>query len=72
MKLNQYDILKKLPFRHYILALDPDEAGEHGMKRLSDKLDNKLLSILQYKVPGKDINDLREKVLDLKTFPINF
>ena len=69
---NQYDILKSLPFRHYVLALDPDEAGEHGMKRLANKLDNKLLSKLQYKVPGKDINDLREKVLDLKTFPINF
>lgn len=69
---NQYNMLKRLSVRHYVLALDPDEAGEHGMKRLAKELDNKLISKLQYIEPNKDINDLQDEVLNLKIFPINF
>ncbi|MGM9544187.1 MAG: toprim domain-containing protein [Romboutsia timonensis] len=69
----QYDMLKSLPFRHYVLALDPDEAGEEGTKKLINHLkDNKLLSKLVYVEKGKDINDLGKMVLDLEKQPINF
>lgn len=53
----QIDILNKLPVRKYILALDPDEAGEKGTQRLKRGLKNKLLGKLL--IPrGKDVNDL--------------
>lgn len=53
----QYNILKRLPVRKYILALDPDDSGEKGCKRIKTALKDKLLSKLI--IPkGKDINDL--------------
>ena len=53
----QCEILNKLPIRKYILALDPDEAGEKGVKRLKYNIKGKILTKLI--VPkGKDINDL--------------
>lgn len=63
----QYEVLKSLPIRHYILGLDPDSAGEKGCNKLiwnlkRDKILTKLL------VPaGKDINDLSyEEFINLK------
>lgn len=57
---NQYDLIKKLPFRYIIAAFDGDEAGERGAYRLIKNLPNKLVKAL--KVPqGKDINDLTEE-----------
>ena len=54
---NQIEQLKCLPVRKYILALDPDNAGFNGTKKLIKALQGKLLSRLI--IPkGKDINDL--------------
>lgn len=54
----QYEELLSLPCRHFILALDPDEAGYKGEQRLKKYFKNrKMLS--KYIIPeGKDINDL--------------
>ena len=53
----QIEQLNKLSVRHYILALDPDKAGEKGTYKLKRGLKGKLLTKLI--VPtGKDINDL--------------
>lgn len=53
----QYQVLNKLPIRKYILALDPDEAGEKGSAKLQYALRGKMLGKLI--IPkGKDINDL--------------
>lgn len=69
---NQYTMLNRLPFRHYILALDYDEAGLKGMSRLKSAIRRKFISQVRYTERGKDINDLGEKILDLNYFPINF
>lgn len=61
----QIDFLCHLPVRHYILALDPDDAGRDGIKRMKHKLlsSKKLLSVLD--IPeGKDINDLSKEEFD--------
>lgn len=63
---SQYEILKKLPAKKLILALDPDEAGERGTKKLIEHLrGHKILTRLQ--IPsGQDLNDLDDKILDLR------
>lgn len=55
---NQYQQLADLPIRHYVLGLDPDEAGDKGSYKLKKYLgDEKELTKLI--IPkGKDINDL--------------
>ena len=59
----QIEQLRKLPVRSYVLALDPDEAGYKGMKRIAKALPNKELSY--YVIPkGKDINDLSKDEFD--------
>lgn len=64
----QYDILRNLPVRKFILALDPDEAGRKGAKRLKDALNGHKI-ITEFDIPeGYDINDLDEKVLQLQEF----
>lgn len=71
---NQYEMLKKLPFRHYLLALDPDEAGKNGTMKLINRLRRyKLLSRLEYpKNSYKDINDYGSDILKFKKIDINF
>ena len=63
---SQYEILKRLPAKKLILALDPDDAGERGTKKLIEHLrGHKILTRLQ--IPsGQDLNDLDEKILELK------
>lgn len=62
----QYNILKALPYRQYVLGLDPDEAGEKASKRLIKMLKhNKILFRYIYE-DDRDLNDLGELVLDLK------
>lgn len=62
----QYEILNKLPVREYILALDPDTAGQNGTKKLRDTLcSNHLIKEIQY-IDDKDINELQEEFLNLK------
>ena len=53
----QIEQLKKLPQRKIILALDGDNAGRNGARRIAHALTNKIVTFLN--VPdGKDINDL--------------
>ena len=65
----QYDILRKLPVRSYILAFDPDEAGIKATARFRNNIKNKIIKEVQYQQYGKgapDINDLQAKFNDLK------
>lgn len=62
----QYKILKLLPVRKYIIALDPDNAGKHGTTRLKNNLDNKIVREIKYLDDTKDINDLQEEFLKLE------
>ena len=54
----QHEMLKKCNIRHFILALDPDDAGNMGTEKLIKALSYyKMLDVLS--IPkGKDINDL--------------
>lgn len=53
----QYKVLKNLPVRKYVLALDPDPAGRRGMERLKNALGKtKIISYLDIPA-GKDVND---------------
>ena len=68
---NQYKMLNKLPIRHYIIALDPDEAGRKGSRKLLHNLGKtKLLSKVNY-IDHRDINELDTEFKKLKIFPIN-
>lgn len=64
----QYNILRNLPVRKYILALDPDNAGRKAMAKLKAALqDVKIITYLD--VPeGKDINDCDEIFDSLKEY----
>ena len=66
----QRKILEALPVRHYVLALDPDDAGKRATKNLKKFLSKtKLVSEIVYQNNKEDINDLQERFLDLeKTF----
>lgn len=70
----QYELLLKLPARHYLLALDNDDAGKEGTKKLIKKLyKHKLISQLVYPTGcQKDINDYDEEILKFKKIDINF
>lgn len=60
----QYDELRKLPFRKYILGLDPDDAGFKGRAKLRKALSSTKI-ITEYDIPvGKDINDLSKDEFD--------
>lgn len=68
---NQYKMLNKLPIRHYIIALDPDEAGKKGSRKLLHNLGKtKLLSKVNY-IDHRDINELDTEFKNLKISPIN-
>lgn len=60
----QYELLKKMPCRKFILGLDPDNAGIKGRQKLRKALsDCKIITELD--VPfGKDINDLTKEEFD--------
>lgn len=62
----QMDILRQLPVKHYLVALDPDEAGERGTQRIKYALQgHKILT--RWKLPkGKDINDLDSEIISLR------
>lgn len=64
----QYSILRNMPVRKFILGLDPDEAGRKGSAKLRQQLEGSKI-ITEFDIPeGYDINDLDEKVLELKEF----
>lgn len=58
---NQIRQLSKLPYREYILGLDPDNAGRMGSEKIINNLKTKKL-LKQLVIPeGKDINDLTKE-----------
>lgn len=63
---NQYEYLNKMSCKHFILGLDPDNAGNKGCYKLKHALKDKILTKLI--IPkGKDINDLtRDEFFSLK------
>lgn len=64
----QYEVLRQLPVRKIILALDPDEAGYRGADKIKHEL-QKTKIITRFDIPiGKDINDLDDGVLQLQEF----
>ena len=61
----QIDELCRLPMRHIILALDPDDAGNKGVARMKHKLINSGKLVSRLRIPeGKDINDLSKEEFD--------
>lgn len=65
--INQLEELLKLPYRKIVLALDPDNAGEKGVKRIFNKLKNYKIVTKLIIPKGKDINDLsKEEFYNLK------
>ncbi len=64
--ITQYELLKKLPVRSYVLAFDPDAAGRKAVDRFRKNVTNKIIQELDYEEEGKDINDLQEQFLKLK------
>lgn len=61
----QYNILRRLPVRNYVLGFDPDEAGRKATDRFRRYVKNKVIQELDYK-DSRDINDLQEEFLQLK------
>lgn len=61
----QYNVLRQLPVRGYILALDPDEAGDRAEIKLRRNLGTKKILRKMVIPEGYDINDLGEKFLTL-------
>ena len=64
---NQINLLKKLPYRNIVLALDPDEAGQNAQRKIHRQLSRyKVVRFLDY--PQEffdnkwDINDFPEKI----------
>lgn len=57
---HQYELLRKSGIRHYILCFDGDEAGDKGIMRFVNNMnDDVFISVLN--IPrGKDLNDLSE------------
>ena len=56
----QIELLNKLPQRKIVLALDGDDAGRKGSKRIARLLKNKIVTFLNLP-DGKDINDLTKE-----------
>lgn len=64
---SQLRILRNLPVRKYISALDPDDAGNAGTDRIRRMLNGSQV-LYKYNIPaGKDLNDLDADVLNLTT-----
>jgi len=64
----QYKILRMLPVRHYVIATDPDDAGQKAAMKLRNALkDCKIIT--QLDIPkGEDINSLDVKFLELPEY----
>jgi len=61
----QYQVLRSLPVRKYIIGTDSDQAGRRAANTLHQQL--KLSKIITFFTlpPGKDLNDLGDKILNL-------
>lgn len=60
----QYNKLKKAHIKHYILALDPDEAGIKGTYRFINNMPKDVFIDVLELPKGKDINDLTKEEFD--------
>lgn len=69
---SQLEELSKLKYRKYILALDPDEGGIKGCKRIYNALSG-IKMLTRVKIPeNKDINDLtQDEINELQEFYMN-
>lgn len=56
---HQYDILNNYGIKHYVLCLDPDDAGRKGTIRLINNLKKCIIDIKDLP-DGKDVNDLTQ------------
>ena len=64
----QYDVLRKLPVRKYVLAMDPDDAGRRAMAKLKKALGpTKVITYLAVPL-GKDVNDCDEFFEELEEY----
>lgn len=60
----QYETLKQLPVRKYIIGLDPDKAGTVATNKLREALYGFKLVTSYVIPPNRDINDLSKKEFD--------
>ena len=58
---DQINMLNNTGIRRFILALDGDEGGMNGTKRLIEGLTNSIVTILKTPTDGRDINDLTKE-----------
>lgn len=61
----QYEVLRNLPVRKYVIATDGDKAGRIAAGKLKNALYNKIVTFLVLP-EGKDINDLGADFLQLE------
>ena len=54
----QYEQLRKLPFRHLILATDNDKAGRLAKEKIRQNVPNKLITEIDFPNDIKDVGDL--------------
>lgn len=57
---SQFETLRKLPNRHFILGTDSDNAGMQARERIRKNIPNKLLSEFMFPRGIKDINELSQ------------
>lgn len=60
----QFSILNKSPIKHYYLAMDGDEAGDHGIQLFLDSINPSAFVDIMLLPQGKDINDLSADEFD--------
>ena len=65
----QYEQLRKLPIRHFILATDNDNAGYLARQKIKKNVTNKLITEIDFPYNIKDIGDLGKdrRFDDIKT-----
>jgi DNA primase len=54
----QYEQLRKLPIRHFILATDNDKAGRLAKEKIRKNVPNKLITEIEFPEDIKDVGDL--------------
>ena len=54
----QYEQLRKLPIRHFILATDNDKAGRLAKDKIRQNVKGKLITEIEFPEDIKDVGDL--------------
>jgi len=54
----QYQQLRKMPWRHFVLATDNDKAGQEARNKLSQNVKNKMYTEIIFPTGIKDVGDL--------------